>query len=81
MYNSFMNGLKIGKYKHYKGHVYSVIGVGRDSESLQEVVIYKGLYENEFGKNPIWVRPLKMFLENVVVNGKEVPRFEYLEPA
>ncbi len=73
-----MDSLKLGRYRHYKGHEYEVIGVGRDSESLEEVVIYKGLYEDGFGKNSIWVRPLKMFLEKVKINGKEVPRFDYL---
>ena len=49
--------------------------MGRHSESLEELVVYQGLY----GDNPIWVRPLDMFLEKVVINGKKVPRFKYIE--
>ena len=69
-----------GKYKHYKGKFYRVIGVARHSETLKELVVYQGLYDNkESDKNSIWVRPKSMFLENVIINGKEVPRFEFIE--
>ncbi len=65
-----------GKYRHYKGKEYEVTGVARHSETLEEMVIYRALYESpEFGKNALWVRPAKMFLEDVTVNGKKVPRF------
>jgi len=67
--------LELGKYKHYKGNMYDVIGVAKHSETLEEVVVYRALY----GKNELWVRPLKMFLEEVNVNGKKVPRFEYIK--
>lgn len=70
-----MKGLKKGKYKHYKGKMYEVIGVARHSETLEKLVVYKALYDGEFGKNALWVRPLKMFTEKVKVDGKEVPRF------
>ena len=63
-----------GKYKHYKGNLYEVIGVAKHSETLEELVVYKALYQAE-GEN-LWVRPLKMFLETVVVDGKEVRRFD-----
>ena len=66
--------LKIGIYEHYKGNKYEVIGVGFYSETLQEVVIYKAMYE----ENNLWARPLEMFLENVDVDGKMVPRFKFL---
>ena len=67
----------LGKYKHYKGKLYEVIGVARHSETLEELVVYKALYKSdEFGENALWVRPKKMFFENVIVNGKKVPRFE-----
>lgn len=46
-------------YEHYKGHRYQIIGVGRHTETLEEVVIYRALY-GDFG---VWVRPLNMFLE------------------
>ncbi len=65
--------LKLGKYKHYKGHSYEVIGVAKHSETLEEMVVYKALY----GEHDTWVRPLKMFTEEVTVDGKKVPRFEY----
>lgn len=65
-----------GKYRHYKGKLYEVIGTARDSETLQEMVVYKALYDSEFGKHALWVRPKKMFLETVEWEGKTVPRFE-----
>jgi len=74
-----MENVKLGRYKHYKGKFYEVTGVATHSETLEEIVIYKALYDSkEFGKNALWVRPRKMFCENVNVNGKEVPRFEYV---
>lgn len=68
--------VKPGKYRHYKGKDYEVIGTARHSETLEEMVVYKHLFEDEFGKNSLWVRPKEMFLENVLVDGKEVPRFK-----
>lgn len=69
--------MKLGKYKHYKGNFYDVIGVARHSETFEELVVYKALYDSEeFGNNVLWVRPKAMFLETVVVDGKEVPRFK-----
>jgi len=71
---------KPGKYLHFKGKKYRVLGTARHSETLEELVVYQALYESkEFGKDSLWVRPKKMFLEKVVVDGKEVPRFKYLE--
>jgi cyclomaltodextrinase / maltogenic alpha-amylase / neopullulanase len=66
--------IKLGKYKHYKGQEYEVIGVAKHSETLEYMVVYRALY----GENQIWVRPLKMFIEEVEVDGKKAPRFEYL---
>ncbi len=63
-----------GKYRHYKGHLYEVIGTARHSETLEDMVIYKALY-GDFG---IWVRPLKMFLENIEVDGKIQKRFGFV---
>ena len=66
----------IGKYQHYKGNFYQVIGLARHSETLEELVVYQALYESpDFGKNALWVRPKSMFLENVNYQGKSVPRF------
>ena len=74
-----MSELKLGKYRHYKGKCYEVIGLARHSETLEEFVLYKALYHSKkFGKNALWVRPKKMFLETVAVDGKKVPRFKYL---
>ena len=68
--------LKPGIYRHYKGKEYRVIGVAKHSETLEEMAVYEALYENETSK--LWVRPLSMFTETVEVEGKEIPRFEYI---
>jgi len=72
-----MSELKIGKYKHYKGNFYKVIGVAKHSETLEDLVVYECLYDNP--KSKLWIRPLKMFIEEVEINGKKVPRFEFIE--
>ena len=69
-----MNEIKLGRYRHYKGKEYEVIGTAKHSETLEEMVVYRALY----GDNELWVRPLKMFTETVKVDGKEVLRFEYI---
>lgn len=69
--------IKLGKYKHYKGKEYEVVGVARHSETLEKLVVYKALYQPE-GEN-IWVRPLKMFLEEIEIDGIKKPRFEFLD--
>ena len=68
------NMLKLGKYRHYKGNEYEVIGIAKHSETLEELVVYQALY----GDHDLWVRPLKMFTEEVEVEGKKIPRFEYI---
>lgn len=74
-----MSRIKPGKYLHFKGKRYEVIGVARHSETLEELVVYRALYEDKrFGKNALWARPKKMFLEKVEIDGKLVPRFKYL---
>jgi len=65
-----------GIYEHYKGKRYKVHGLVRHSESLEMLVLYEALYENELGK--LWVRPEKMFLETIEFEGKEMPRFRFL---
>jgi hypothetical protein len=66
--------IELGFYKHYKGNIYEVIGVAKHSETLEEMVVYKATYQPE-GQN-LWVRPLKMFLESISVDGQSVKRFE-----
>lgn len=74
-----MQELKLGKYRHFKGKMYEVLGIARDSETLEELVVYKALYDSvEFGKNALWVRPKAMFLETVEKAGKRVARFEFV---
>lgn len=66
-----------GKYRHYKGHEYEVIGVAKNSETLEELVIYRALS----GNHEYWVRPLNMFMETVEIDGKRIPRFAKLNEA
>lgn len=68
------NLIKPGKYRHYKGKEYEVIDVAKHSETLEEFVVYRALC----GENELWVRPLKMFLEEVEINGEKIPRFKYV---
>jgi hypothetical protein len=71
--------MKLGKYRHYKGLEYEVVGIARHSEDLEEMVVYRALYNlEEFGENTLWVRPKQMFLENIKIEGKLVPRFKFI---
>ena len=63
-----------GIYKHYKGNLYELLCVANHSETLEKMLVYKALY----GEGEVWVRPLSMWDEVVEVNGKKVPRFEYV---
>lgn len=67
--------LKLGKYRHYKGNEYEVIGLAKHSETLEELVVYRALY----GERGLWVRSLAMFTEEVVIDGKNIPRFRYMK--
>lgn len=69
-----MEDVKPGLYRHYKGKIYEVISLAKHSETLEEMVVYKATYQKE-GEN-LWVRPLEMFVETIVVDGKTVKRFE-----
>ncbi len=69
--------IQLGKYEHYKGHHYRVLFLAKHSETLEDMVVYEAMYENDLGK--IWVRPLTMFIENVDVNGTMMPRFKYID--
>jgi hypothetical protein len=63
-----------GRYRHYKGNEYTVLGVARHSETLEELVVYR----QEYGDRGLWVRPAAMFAESVMVSGQTVPRFRFL---
>lgn len=66
-----------GIYQHYKGQKYKVLGIVKHSETLETMVLYEALYENELGQ--LWVRPLDMFIGVLNVGGKEVKRFRQIE--
>lgn len=72
--------VRIGKYRHYKGNLYEVVGVARNSEDpKEEFVVYRALYNSEeFGDRVLWVRPKSMFMGAVSKEGKNVPRFSYV---
>jgi hypothetical protein len=63
-----------GRYRHFKGNEYTVVGTARHSETLEEHVVYR----QEYGEHGLWVRPKQMFLETVKDDGQEVPRFQHL---
>ena len=63
--------LALGRYRHYKGGEYEVVGVARHSETLAPMVVYRPLY----GAGGLWVRPYAMFIEDVLIAGEAQPRF------
>jgi hypothetical protein len=65
-----------GRYRHYKGREYEVLGVARHSETEEEYVVYRSRY----GDRGLWIRPSAMFLERVFVDGQSMPRSQCLEP-
>lgn len=67
--------IRPGKYRHFKGNEYEVIGTARHSESLEDMVVYRALY----GEGGLWVRPASMWNETVERDGKSYPRFTLLE--
>ena len=75
-----MTELQQGIYQHFKGGKVRVLHVANHSETLEKFVVYEALYAcRTYGKGSIWARPLKMFTEKVTVDGKEVPRFTFVE--
>ncbi|MBR4079080.1 MAG: DUF1653 domain-containing protein [Christensenellaceae bacterium] len=66
--------IKIGRYRHFKGNEYRVIGIAKHSETLAEMVVYQALY----GDRGYWVRPAEMWNEIVERDGKTFPRFTYI---
>ena len=69
-----MDEIKPGRYRHFKGKDYEVLGVARHSETREELVVYRALY-GEFG---LWVRPASMWNETVERDGKTFRRFTYI---
>ena len=66
--------LRLGRYRHYKGRDYSVVGFARHSETGEWMVLYVPLY----GEGGYWVRPLQMFTETVEKDGMQRPRFDFV---
>jgi len=67
--------IKSGRYRHFKGNEYEVIGIARHSESMEPMVVYRALY----GEGGLWVRPAAMWTETVDRDGYQGPRFQYIE--
>ena len=67
--------IKPGKYRHFKGNYYEVIGVALHSETMEEMVVYRALY----GEHGLWVRPAAMWTETIDRDGYHGPRFQYVE--
>lgn len=71
--------MQIGIYEHYKKKVYEVIGVARNSDTQEEFVVYRALYDSEeFGDHALWVKSKSAFLEDVEIDGVRMPRFRYM---
>ncbi len=68
------NEIKLGRYRHFKGNEYEVLYLAKNSETLEQEVVYRALY----GEREIWVRPAYMWNERVEHNGEYVSRFEYI---
>jgi hypothetical protein len=69
-----MDEIKTGRYRHFKGNEYEVIGVAKHSETLEPMVVYRALY----GDGDIWVRPVSMWNDTVTRDGVTRRRFEYI---
>jgi hypothetical protein len=67
--------IPLGRYRHYKGNEYTVLGVARHSETQEELVVYR----QEYGERGLWVRPAVMFTEAIERDGRQQPRFEFLQ--
>ncbi len=69
-----MDEIKLGKYRHFKGGEYEVIAIASHSETLEKMVVYRALY----GAGEVWVRPVKMWNDEVVRDGNAYKRFTYV---
>lgn len=69
-----MQDIRLGRYRHFKGNEYEVIGVARHSETREQMVVYRALY----GEGGLWVRPAAMWSETIERDGYTGPRFQYI---
>ena len=69
-----MEEILLRKYRHYKGREYEVVGIAKHSETTEEMVVYKALYDND----SLWVRPASMWFEDIERDGKKFKRFQYI---
>lgn len=67
--------IKLGRYRHFKGHEYEIVGIAKHSETLEEMVVYRAIY----GEGDLWVRPAAMWNEIIERDGKTFPRFTLIE--
>ena len=67
--------IKQGKYRHFKGNEYEVLYIAKNSETLEDTVVYRAFY----GEGEVWVRPASMWNEEIVRDGKRVKRFTFIE--
>ena len=76
-----MSQIKLGKYRHYKGKEYLVIGQGKHTETQEEVVVYWALYKSpDSGQYELCIRPVSSFLKRAIdISGNKVPRFVFVE--
>lgn len=73
--NLGINNMKLGIYQHYKGNFYNLLAIARNTEDLAEMAVYQSLY----GDYGLWVRPLSMFQENLIIDGKNIKRFSFVK--
>lgn len=69
-----MDSLRPGRYRHFKGNDYQVLGTATHSESGESLVVYRPLY----GEGGLWARPLAMFVQTVERDGRRQPRFQFI---
>lgn len=70
-----MNKIKPGIYRHYKGNIYKVLHIAKNSETLEDMIIYQDINASE----KIWARPASMWNEDILIDGKTVKRFQFIK--
>ncbi|MEK6959225.1 MAG: DUF1653 domain-containing protein [archaeon] len=78
MANEIKKGQKYSNYKNPK-RIYKIVDIAKHSETLEDLVVYKALYSEDYPKGQVWVRPRKMFLEIVEKEGYKGPRFKLIQ--